>query len=200
MLVILIVLYVGSQLALDAADVGDDGQTQRMIILALPFFFVAFIISSRPACSSTGSRPTCGRSCSRRSCEAVGPLRPPGAEAESLARHDGKLGAAATATTADGAAARAEGARTKADGEAAAGGTRAQGPAARAAAAAAAQEEEAVRAAPMSEPDSPEAAADRVRELLEEVVEALGLDAEIEVERGRRGHPRRSSRARTSAC
>ena len=45
MLVILIVLYVGSQLALDAAEHVDDAdRTQRMIFLALPFIFVTFVI------------------------------------------------------------------------------------------------------------------------------------------------------------
>ena len=51
-LVVLIVLYVGSQLRVEPADVGDGGQEPALLIfLALPFVFVPFIIElpGRPA-------------------------------------------------------------------------------------------------------------------------------------------------------
>ena len=67
-LVALIVLYVGSQLLSSCMSTATRTGSSGCIMFALPFFFVTFVINSRPACSSTGSRRTCGRSCSRRSC------------------------------------------------------------------------------------------------------------------------------------
>ena len=173
-LVVLIVLYVGTQLASTLLMSTTTDRTQRMIFLALPFFFVAVRVgSSRPACSCTGSPRTCGRSCSRgSSCKRLGPMRPPGAGA-GVPSGDMIRKASGTAATTTRATARDR--RCLEDPEDGAGAVRSPGASpragpARAAARAAAPQEETLREETMSESGQrPEDPVDRVREVLETV-------------------------------
>ena len=191
-LVVLIVLYVGSQLASTLLMSTTTDRTQRMIFLALPFFFVLFVIQFPAGLLvywiTTNVWTIVQQAIVRK---RLGPMRPPGAGAGVARRHDPQAQAAATTTTRATARDRRATARTQGpEGDVDAGDRRqrAEGPAQRAAARAAAPQEEALREAPMSESGQrPEDPVDRVRELLETVGDALGLDAEVEVEQTEEG-------------
>src|SRR5829696_7602085 len=84
-LVILIVLYVGSQLALLLKMTTTTDKTQRMIFLALPFFFVLFVWQFPAGLLvywiTTNLWTIVQQAIVRK---RLGPLRPPGQESESL--------------------------------------------------------------------------------------------------------------------
>ena len=84
-LVILIVLYVGSQLASTLLMSTTTDKTQRMIFLALPFFFVLFVWQFPAGLLVywiTTNLWTIAQQAIVR--KRLGPLRPPGTESESL--------------------------------------------------------------------------------------------------------------------
>ncbi len=85
MLVTLIVLYVGSQLASTLLMSTTTDRTQRMIFLALPFFFVLFVWQFPAGLLvywiTTNLWTIVQQAIVRR---RLGPLRPPGQEQESL--------------------------------------------------------------------------------------------------------------------
>ena len=64
MLIVLILLYVGSQLVSTLIATATADPNQRRLMLLLPLVFVVILYSIPPDCSCTGSRPTCGRSAS----------------------------------------------------------------------------------------------------------------------------------------
>ena len=88
-LVILIVLYVGSQLASTLLMSTTTDKTQRMIFLALPFFFVLFVWQFPAGLLvywiTTNLWTIVQQAIVRK---RLGPMRPPGTEQESLGRHD----------------------------------------------------------------------------------------------------------------
>jgi YidC/Oxa1 family membrane protein insertase len=92
-LVILIVLYVGSQLASTLLMSTTTDRTQRMIFLALPFFFVLFVWQFPAGLLvywiTTNVWTIVQQAIVRR---RLGPLRPPGQETESLGDMIRKLG------------------------------------------------------------------------------------------------------------
>ena len=91
-LVILIVLYVSSQLASTLLMSTTTDRTQRMIFLALPFFFVLFVWQFPAGLLvywiTTNIWTIAQQAIVRR---RLGPLRPPGAEQESLSDMMAKL-------------------------------------------------------------------------------------------------------------
>jgi YidC/Oxa1 family membrane protein insertase len=92
-LVILIVLYVGTQLASTLLMSTTTDRTQRMIFLALPFFFVLFVWQFPAGLLvywiTTNVWTIVQQAIVRR---RLGPLRPPGQETESLSDMIKKLG------------------------------------------------------------------------------------------------------------
>jgi YidC/Oxa1 family membrane protein insertase len=92
-LVILIVLYVGTQLASTLLMSTTTDRTQRMIFLALPFFFVLFVWQFPAGLLvywiTTNVWTIVQQAIVRR---RLGPLRPPGQETESLGDMIRKLG------------------------------------------------------------------------------------------------------------
>jgi YidC/Oxa1 family membrane protein insertase len=91
-LVILVVLYVGSQLASTLLMSTTTDRTQRMIFLAMPFFFVLFVWQFPAGLLvywiTTNIWTIAQQAIVRR---RLGPLRPAGAETESLSDMIGKL-------------------------------------------------------------------------------------------------------------
>jgi YidC/Oxa1 family membrane protein insertase len=91
-LVILIVLYVGSQLASTLLMSTTTDRTQRMIFIALPFFFVLFVWQFPAGLLvywiTTNLWTIVQQAIVRK---RLGPLRPPGQEQESLSDMIGKL-------------------------------------------------------------------------------------------------------------
>ncbi len=175
-LLVLIVLYVGSQLLSTLLMSTVTDRTQRLIFMALPFVFVIFIINFPAGLLvywiTTNLWTIVQQAIIRK---RLGPMRPEGAEpAPGLselfkqARGDGGAGARAAAPEEP----EADGQRAGAEGQA-------RGPAPGAATA----EEEAQREAEMTD----EAATDRVRELLENVSKALGLGAGVQIEESDEG-------------
>ena len=162
----------GLAAAVDAADGDDDGPTQRMIFLALPFFFVLFVWQFPAGLLVywiTTNLWTIAQQAIVR--KRLGPLRPPGQEPESLSDMIGRISGRKDEDDEDKAAAAAaqrEGAERPAR-QVAVSGKRAQGAAERATTGSAAEEEETLREASMSESgQGPESASDRVREVLED--------------------------------
>ena len=208
-LVALIVLYVGSQLLSTILMSTATDRTQRIIFLALPFVFVIFVINFPAGLLvywiTTNLWTIVQQTIVRK---RLGPMRPPSAGRRSRRRCRSWTGCSTGDRRRRPAPRRPAPRRRTAVARAAASGqrqrraatsrSRGQGAqAARATAVLAAEEEEAIREAAMSEHDR--TPADRVRELLEQVNDALGLDAEVEViERGR-PDPRRPRTARTWA-
>ena len=175
----LIVLYVGSQLLSTLLMSTTTDRTQRMIFLALPFVFVIFIINFPAGLLvywiTTNLWTIVQQAIIRK---RLGPMRPPGQEGGM------GLGELLRGERVEHACPGRCGVERRQP---------AEGPAERPAAGAAAAQEEALGTAPMSE------AADRVEELLGQVIEALALDAEVVSRRTRTASGRRS-RATTSAC
>ena len=146
MLVVLIVLYVGSQLFSTLLMSTTTDRTQRMIFLALPFFFVIFVIHFPAGLLVYWITTNLGRSCSRRSSgSGSGRCDQPATAAKARRIGGAREAAAAAAGRArsrdDKPAGRARGKqRDRRDGD---GGGEPKGAARRPAAGAAAQEEEA---------------------------------------------------------
>ena len=203
MLVVLIVLYVGSQLVSTLLMSATADKNQRMIFLALPFFFVAFIWQFPAGLLvywiTTNLWTIVQQSIIKK---RLGPLREQAVAAAKAAKETGRRSrprAAAASGKSDGkggGARRALGRLSKPaepDERERRRPSAAGGPPP----GAAAQEEEALGEAPVSD----DSAADRVRELLEHVNEALALDADGRDRAGRgRRHPRHPRTATTSAC
>ena len=63
-LIVLIALYIGSQIASTLMATATADPNQRRMMLLLPLVIVAFLFRYPPACWCTGSPPTCGRSAS----------------------------------------------------------------------------------------------------------------------------------------
>ena len=189
-LVVLIVLYVGSQLASTLLMSTTTDRTQRMIFLALPFFFVIFVIQFPAGLLvywiTTNLWTIVQQAIIRK---RLGPMRPPGQEQESLGdlirkleRRRRRPGRRA-GTQGDGKAAKAPKATR-----------RRRSPAARRRAGRAGRRPRrrgARRSAPGGGDERagqrPEDPVDRVREVLETVADALGLDAEVDVEENDEG-------------
>ena len=182
-------LYVGSQLASSLLSMSSADRTQRMIFLALPFVFVTFVIRFPAGLLVywiTTNLWTIVQQLIIK--KRLGPLRPKLAEGESPPSLFGGL----SGLGGGGGARRREGLRQRAQDDARAQegargrdrGQRAEGPAEHAPAGATQQEEEeTVGETSMSD------SADRVRDLLEHVSDALALDATVEiVEEGREIH------------
>ena len=181
-LVVLIVLYVGSQLVSTLLMSATADKNQRLIFLALPFFFVA-VIWQFPAgllvyWITTNLWTIVQQSIIKK---RLGPLREQAMAAAKAAKEEQDAlkakggGGKSKSDGKGGGAPRALGRLSKpAEPESGNGKAKA---ARRTAAGAAAQEEEALGAAPVSA-----SAAERVRELLEQVNEALALDATVEIE------------------
>ena len=167
-LIVLIVLYVGSQLASTLLMSTTTDRTQRMIFLALPFVFVIFIINFPAGLLvywiTTNLWTIVQQAIIRK---RLGPMRPPGQEGMGLGEllRGGGSGVERPC--------RGRGRRRRRQPT--------EGPPERPAAGAAAPQEEALRTAPMSE------AADRVEQLLDKVTEALALDADIVIEENEDG-------------
>ena len=194
----LIVLYVGSQLLSTLLMSTTTDTNQRMIILALPFFFVLFIWQFPAGLLvywiTTNLWTIVQQAIVR---QRLGPLRPPGQRAGVAQRHDREAPRRRSRRRPATSGRRSATARREGDG-------RPRWPSPRrgrtgATARSAAQEEETIREAPMSErisgPDR-----GRPRELLEQVVDALGLDAEVQRRAGRGRIRGGRSTARTSGC
>jgi YidC/Oxa1 family membrane protein insertase len=101
-LVTLIVLYVGSQLLSTLLMSTTTDRTQRMIFIALPFFFVLFVWQFPAGLLvywiTTNLWTIVQQAIVRK---RLGPLRPPGQEQESLSDLIGKLGGARAAADAN---------------------------------------------------------------------------------------------------
>ena len=160
-------------------------KTQRMIFLALPFFFVLFVWQFPAGLLvywiTTNLWTIVQQAIVRK---RLGPDATTGHRAGVAGRHDqeaqGRRRATGTAT--------ARVRRPEGHDQAGRRGQRAQGPAQRTAAGAAAAQEETLGEATMSESDErPESPVERVREVLETVGDALGLDAEVSVEQDEEG-------------
>ena len=181
MLVVLIVLYVGSQLVSTLLMSATADKNQRLIFLALPFFFVA-VIWQFPAgllvyWITTNLWTIVQQSIIKK---RLGPLREQAMAAAKAAKEEqdalkAKGGGKGKADGKSGGAPRALGRLSK-PGRARERQRQGEGRR-RPAPGSAAQEEEALGAAPVSA-----SAAERVRELLEQVNEALALDATVEIE------------------
>ena len=204
-LVTLIILYVGSQLLSTVLMSTATDRTQRIIFLALPFVFVIFIINFPAGLLvywiTTNFWTIVQQTIVRK---RLGPMRPPSPTAKPdrcrswTACSTAEVAAPAAKRTASaGAGARAGqggewlnfGFSSRSDAEAAA---------IIASSSFAPQEEEAIREAPMSARDDT-TPAERVRELLEHVNDALHLDANVEVVEERNASAG-SSTATTWAC
>src|SRR5215208_6442513 len=91
-LIVLIVLYVGSQLASTLLMSTTTDRTQRMIFLALPFFFVLFVWQFPAGLLVYWITTTLWTIVQQAIVrKRLGPLRPPGQEQESLGDMIGKL-------------------------------------------------------------------------------------------------------------
>ena len=193
-LVVLIVLYVGSQLALDAADVDHDGPrpAHDLAGAAVRLRHLRHQLPGRPARLLDHHEQLDDRAADHRASKRLGPLRPPDAERH---RPGSETSPASPRTAGDGTGAPA--AKDRDPGHARRWSPRRRRCARPAPpACAAAQEEEAIRAAAMSD----RAAADQLEDLLERrSPEALGVDAEVEVTEEPRPDPRRAPRRRPRA-
>jgi YidC/Oxa1 family membrane protein insertase len=102
-LIALIVLYVGSQLLSTLLMSTTTDRTQRMIFIALPFFFVAFVWQFPAGLLvywiTTNLWTIVQQAIVRK---RLGPLRPPGQQTESLKDMLGNLGGGRTPAAADG--------------------------------------------------------------------------------------------------
>ena len=197
----LIVLYVGSQLVLDAADVDDDGQDAAHDLpgAAVLLRHLRDPVPGRPARLLDHDEPLDDRAAGDR------PEAPRPAATTGRGRGEAPLGGCCGGGCAVAAVATA--ARRAANG----GSARAQ--------AARRVEPRRRRAQPKARPAGPPPApprkkkkrrggadersgdrADRVRELLEHVSEALGLDADVEIVEDEGRDPRDASTATTSGC
>ena len=166
-------LYVGSQLLSTVLMSTATDKTQRIIFLALPFVFVIFVINFPAGLLvywiTTNFWTIIQQSIVRK---RLGPMRPP-----SRGRTDVDHGSHAAPRRQSARAGDRD--RSCGVGRGEHGGAEAQEPPRRPAAAVPPQEEETLREASMSEQDR--SSAERVRELLEHVNEALELEAEVEV-------------------
>ena len=196
MLVALIILYVGSQLVSTLLMSATADKNQRMIFLALPFLFVAFIWQFPAGLLvywiTTNLWTILQQSIIKK---RLGPLREEAMAAAKAAKEQAELeeskGKGKGKGGKGGRTARAAAARSASSPRpprwppVSGGGSKARSGAQRPTARPAAQEEEALGAPPVS--DAPASAADRVRDLLERVNDALALEAEVEIEQDDEG-------------
>ena len=183
-LVTLIVLYVGSQLLSTVLMSTATDRTQRIIFLALPFVFVIFVINFPAGLLvywiTTNFWTIVQQTIVRK---RLGPMRPPSDDGDGppMSIMDRMLHSRGRG---GGGSGDGDGTPTSTPAKVANGAgsspTARKSPAGCAATTVAAQEEEAIGETPMSTRDQT-TPTDRVRELLEHVNNALGLDAEVEV-------------------